>query len=224
MANKYKAVLFDMDGVVVDSMPYHYRSWKQIFRSLGINLDKLEIYKREGEQGIGSISAILVDHGIHLSVDDRKKLLHQKEMLFKKIASPRLLPGIEPLIKDLKKEGYQLALVTGTSRSEIDYVLPSCLIVSFDVLVTGDSIERGKPAPDPYMKAIEYLKIRPSDSVVIENAPFGILSAKKAGALCIAITTSLSREYLQDADFICDSLEEVRKLILGNGLGIKITK
>ena len=224
MANRYKAVLFDMDGVVVDSMPYHYRAWKQVFRSLGINLDKLEIYKREGEQGIGSISSILADHGIHISVDERKKLLRKKEMLFKKMASPRLFPGIESLIKDLKREGYSLGLVTGTSRGEIDYVLPSHLIKSFDVVVTGDNVRRGKPAPDPYIKAIMDLKIKPDDAVVIENAPFGILSAKKAGTFCIAITTSLSGEYLQDADIICDSLEEVRKLILGNGLGIKITK
>ncbi|MGA1865243.1 MAG: HAD family hydrolase [bacterium] len=222
MTNRYKAVLFDMDGVIVDSMPYHYRSWDQIFRSLGVNLDKLEIYKREGEKGIGSISAILADHGIQLSEDERKKLLREKEILFKKIASPHLFPGIESFIDDLKTEGYRLGLVTGTSRGEIDYVLPSCLINSFDVLVTGESVKNGKPAPDPYMKAIEDLKITPADTIVIENAPFGILSAKKAGALCIAITTSLSGEYLQDADFICDSLEEARKLILGNGLGIKI--
>jgi beta-phosphoglucomutase len=224
MGNRYKAVLFDMDGVVVDSMPYHYRSWKQIFQSMGIYLDKLEIYKREGEQGIGSISAILADHGIHLSVDERKKLLQEKEVLFKKMASPRLFPGIESFINDLKKEGYRLGLVTGTSSGEIDYVLPSYLIKSFDIVVTGDSVKRGKPAPEPYIKAIVDLKIKPAETIVIENAPFGILSAKKTGALCIAITTSLSREYLQDADFICDSLDEVRKLILGNGLGIKIKK
>lgn len=224
MTNRYKAVLFDMDGVVVDSMPYHYRSWDQIFRSLGVHLDKLEIYKREGEQGIGSISAILADHGIQLSEDERKKLLQEKELLFKKIASPHLFPGIESFIDDLKTEGYSLGLVTGTSRSEIDYVLPSFLIKSFDVLVTGESVKKGKPAPDPYMKAMEDLKTTPGNTIVVENAPFGILSAKKAGALCIAITTSLSGEYLQEADFICDSLEEVRKLILGNGLGIKVKK
>jgi HAD superfamily hydrolase (TIGR01509 family) len=224
MANEYKAVLFDMDGVIVDSMPYHYRSWSQIFQSLGIYLDKLEIYKREGEKGIGSISAILADHGIHLSLNERKELLQEKEVIFKKMASPQLFPGIESFINDLKNKGFRLALVTGTSRGEIDYVLPSYLIKSFDVLVTGDTVKKGKPAPDPYIKAIEDLKIRPADAIVIENAPFGILSAKKAGSLCIAITTSLSREYLQDADYICDSLEEVRRLILGNGLGIKITK
>ena len=224
MAHRYKGMLFDMDGVVVDSMPYHYRSWRKIFKSLGIHLDKLEIYKREGEQGIGSITSILEEHGIYLSIEERNKLLQDKEVLFKKIASPRLFPGIKSLIKDLKKEGYLLGLVTGTSRGEIDYVLPSYLITSFDVIVTGDSVGRGKPAPDPYMKAISDLKIKPVDAVVIENAPFGILSAKQAGTLCIAITTSLPREYLQNADFICDSLNEVRKLILGNGLGIKITK
>ncbi len=222
MARKYKAVLFDMDGVVVDSMPYHYRSWKQIFGSLGIHLDKMEIYKREGEQGIGSISEILAKHGKHLSIEERQNLLREKEKIFKKMASPRLFPGIENFIQDLKEKGLRLGLVTGTSRGEIKYVLPPHLIDSFDVVVSGDSVSRGKPAPDPYIKAIEDLKIQAGDAVVIENAPYGIQAAKKAGTICIALTTSLPSEYLQDADFICDSLDEIRKLILGNGLGIKI--
>jgi HAD superfamily hydrolase (TIGR01509 family) len=224
MVHQYKAILFDMDGVVVDSMPYHYLSWKQIFGSMGIHLDKMEVYKREGEQGIGSISSILSEHGKSFDVEEIQKMLRDKESLFKKIASPRLFPGIKAFIQDLKKNGYRLGLVTGTSRDEIGSVLPSSIIKSFDVVVSGDNVKRGKPAPDPYMKAIEDLEVIPADTLVIENAPYGIQSAKQAGTFCIAITTSLPREYLHEADFICDSLEEVRKLILGNGLGAKITE
>ncbi|MGA1794897.1 MAG: HAD family hydrolase [bacterium] len=224
MASIYKAVLFDMDGVLVDSMPYHYRAWREVFRSLGISLDKMEIYKREGEQGIRSIAAILAEHGIQLSPEQMDQLLQKKEAIFKGMAAHRLFPGVESLVRELRGEGYLIGLVTGTSRGEIDYVLPGNLIHSFDVVVTGDSVEHGKPAPDPYLKAIEGLHIDPSDALVIENAPYGIQSAKKAGIFCIALTTSLPRKYLRDADMVCDSLEEVRGLLRGKGLGLKVAE
>jgi len=224
MASTYKAVLFDMDGVVVDSMPYHYRAWRKVFRSLGIRLDKMDIYKREGEQGIRSIAAILAEHGMQLSPEQMDDLLQRKEAIFKGMAAHRLFPGVESLVCDLKGEGRLIGLVTGTSRGEIDYVLPGNLIHFFDMVVTGDSVERGKPAPDPYLKAIEGLNISPSEAVVIENAPYGIQSAKEAGAFCIAVTTSLPRKYLRNADVVCGSLKEVRGLLLGKRLGLKVPK
>jgi len=224
MIPKYKAILFDMDGVIVDSMPYHYDSWLQIFQSLGIYVDKTEIYQREGERGLVTLSEILGANGKDLSFADRERLLREKEILFKKMASPRLFPGIEVLIGDLKREGYALGLVTGTSREEIDSVLPARLIETFDVIVTGDSVERGKPSPEPYLKALAGLRIKPFDAVVIENAPYGIRSAKSAGIYCIAITTSLPKAYLKEADLVCDSLEEVKSLILGHGLGFEVPK
>ena len=224
MGRKYKAILFDMDGVVVNSMPFHYQSWKQIFESLGIRVNQIEIYKREGEKGIMTITEILEKNGIHLSVMERQKLLAAKERLFKEMASPQLFPGVESLIQDCQKSGYRLGLITGTSRGEIDYVLPSAVMDLFDVIITGDRVKHGKPAPEPYLKAIKDFKIKPADAVIIENAPYGIQSAKGAGIFCIAMTTSLPKEYLQDADIVCDSLDEVRELILGEGYGVKVTQ
>lgn len=213
MPNKYKAILFDMDGVITDTMPFHYEAWKKIFKSLGISLDKHEIYKREGEKGIVSISQILALYGLKISHEEKIKLLQDKEALFKKISQVRLFPGIEKLITSLKTQGYLLALVTGTSRGELDYILPSFLLKSFDVVVTGDAVAHGKPAPDPYLKGLNELKVKANESIVIENAPYGIKSAKDAGIFCIAITTSLPSKYLKEANIIFDSLDKVGKLI-----------
>lgn len=224
MIFRYKAILFDMDGVILDTMPYHFNAWQEIFGSLGIHLEKFDVYKREGERGIVSISEILSDYGKDLNLEDRQNLLKAKERLFKKIARPKLFPAVIPLIGDLKKKGYLLGLVTGTSRDEVEHVLPASLIKAFDVIVAGDEVKRGKPAPEPYLKAIRALKIRANEVIVIENAPYGIESAQQAGAFCIAITTSLPREYLKDADIICDSLEEVRELMLRNSLVVKVVK
>jgi len=80
-------------------------------------------------------------------------------------------------------------------------------------VVTGDSVKKGKPHPEPYLKAASVLGLRPKQCLVVENAPFGIASAKKAGMFCIAITTSLPRDYLKQADIIVDRLEDITGII-----------
>ena len=80
-------------------------------------------------------------------------------------------------------------------------------------IVAGDSVKHGKPCPDPYLKAAKLLKLFPDDCIVVENAPYGIESAKRAGMYCIAVTTSLPKEYLRKADVAVNSLKEVYALI-----------
>ena len=210
---KYKAILFDMDGVIVHTMPDHFRAWQETLQSVGIEVDRFEIYAREGEQGMMTLSGILARHGKELTKEEKQHLLQQKESLFKRIVSPSLFPGIENLIEEARQRGYRLALVTGTSKNEVESILPRRLSSLFEVIVTGDSISRGKPAPDPYLKALDSLGIKAEEAFVIENAPYGIQSAKSAGLFCIAVTTSLPEEYLHDADIILGSVEEVRELL-----------
>lgn len=210
----YHALLFDMDGVIVHTMPDHFRAWQETLQSVGVQVDKLEIYAREGEPGMVTLSGILAKYGKELTGEEKQHLLQQKESLFKQIVSPSLFPGIENLIEEVKQRGYRLALVTGTSKNEEESILPSRLSNLFEVIVTGDNVSRGKPAPDPYLKALDSLGIKADEALVIENAPYGIQSAKSAGLACIAVTTSLPKEYLQDADIILDSVEEVRRLLL----------
>jgi beta-phosphoglucomutase len=214
MASKYKAVLFDMDGVIVDTMPYHFLAWEKIFASIGVTIDKFEIYRREGEKGMVTLSEILALRQKHLSREVKQRLLMEKEALFKEIVSPRLFPGIASFIEELKGKNLLLGLVTGTSRNEMDRILPSAMRKLFNIAITGDIVKRGKPAPDPYLKALDALSATSDEAMVIENAPYGIQSAKQANLLCLALTTSLPREYLLGADYICNSVEEVRELFL----------
>ncbi|MEW5800464.1 MAG: HAD family phosphatase [bacterium] len=214
MFRKTKAVLFDMDGVIVHTMPDHFRAWQQVLRSVGIEVEEFEIYRREGEPGMVTLLELLAQYGKELTLEERQHLLQQKESLFKEIASPSLFHGIENLIEEVKQQGYRLGLVTGTSKNEVESVLPSRLSSLFEVIITGDSVSRGKPAPDPYLRAIESLNLKADEAIVIENAPYGIQSAKEAGMLCIAVATSLPKEYLRQADFVLGSVTEVRGLLL----------
>jgi beta-phosphoglucomutase len=205
----FKAVIFDMDGVIVNTMPFHARAWQSTFKKFGINVTKKEIYLREGEKWDKTFFDIVRRHGMKLTNDMKRKVLEHRENVFKGKIKFRLFRGAPPLIKRLKKRGFKLALVTGTPRREVKKLLPKDIYKLFDVIVPSDEVNNGKPHPEPFLKALKALKTTPRETIVIENAPKGILAAKRAKMKVIAIETSLSRCYLKEADFILRSLSEI---------------
>ena len=213
--NRFDALLFDMDGVITDSMPYHYEAWSHIFDRFGISVPREEILKREGEKGLVTLQTILSQKGVPFSSEQLDKVLEDKEAVFRSLARSTLFPGARELIQAIRERGKKLALVTGTSRQEARANLPETLLRCFDVLVTGDMVTNGKPHPEPYWTALRLLKTSPEESLAIENAPYGIQSAKGAGLRCIAVTTSLPAEYLHGADKTLRDLEELRGLLFG---------
>ncbi len=208
--SKVRAVIFDMDGVITDTMPYHYRAWKKIFTQAGIPVGHLDIYTREGQKGIDSVYEISAEYQKKFTTAQVNDLLKSKEILFKKIVRKKYISGTRQFIKDLKKLKFKLALVTGTSRKEVCQILPKKIFDSFDVTVTGSDVHNGKPHPEPYLKALKGLCLGAKEAIVIENAPFGIESAKRAGIKTFALETSLPREYLKKADKVFDTIDALR--------------
>lgn len=202
-----------MDGVITHTMPYHYLAWQKVFKGSGIKVDRFEIYSREGQKGLDSVLEIFAKHGRPISPADARKLLIRKECLFKKIAHKRFVPGARAFIQKCHRSGCRLALVTGTSRHEVYKILPSRLIRCFDIIVSGDDVKHGKPHPEPFRKALKALKIPRQKAVVIENAPFGISSAKQAGLTCLALKTSLPSSYLKGADRIFDNYRSLERFL-----------
>lgn len=213
VALRTKAVIFDMDGVITDTMPEHFEAWRIVLQKRGIVVKHLDIYRREGQRGITSVKEIFSEHNLPFDLKDAKNILLQKEELFKKNTRKRLIAGTRPLLQFLKKNDFTLAIVTGTARHELHQILPDELYTLFTVVVTGDDVVHGKPSPDPYLLALKKLAIFADDAVVIENAPFGIASAKAAGLRCLAVATSLPQEYLQQADEVFSSIKELRQNI-----------
>lgn len=210
---KIKAVIFDMDGVITNTMPDHYKAWKRVFSKAGMAISKKELYLREGQPGIITLREIFKERGLTYSEDLIKNILAGKEELFKKIVKQRFVPGARNFLRFLKKKGFVLGLVTGTACHEVDRILPDYLRNLFSVMITGCEVKKGKPDPEPYLKAIKNLRIKSHEAVVIENAPFGILSAKRAGLKCLALETSLPRNYLKEADLISHSYADLRKRV-----------
>jgi len=204
---EYRAVLFDFDGVVGDTYEDGYRAWVHALAPYHISYDILEYASLEGHKAM-EVATLLVDrHGldrVHVpSIVEAKDIHYKHHSLFK------IMPGVLELIFLLKKQRIDLGLVTGARARRV--FLPSSAFVAqkFDVVITAEDVQHGKPSPEPYLKAATRLKVPPSDCIVLENAPLGIRSAKAAGMACIAVTSTLPREYLEEADLIVDSLNDL---------------
>lgn len=208
-----KAIIFDMDGVITDTMPYHYQAWKKVFSEAGLEVSRFDVYIREGQQGISTVIEVFRNKNKNIKNSDAKKLLVKKERLFKRTVKRKFIAGALGFLRYLGAKGFKLALVTGTSKTEVRKILPKGIYDIFDVIVAGDDCRRGKPNPEPYRKAVKKLKIGKKDSIVIENAPSGLESAKRAGLYCLAVETSLSKEYLSEADIVFKSIFQLRRSV-----------
>lgn len=210
---KIKAVILDMDGVITNTMSYHFRAWRTIFAREGISVNHVDVYSREGQRGIHSVKEIFRLHRKEADSKMIKKILRTKELLFKKIVKRRFIAGARKFLRSLHKRGFRLALVTGTSRHELHRILPQNIYRLFDTVVTGSDVKDGKPHPRPFLLALKNLRIKAHEAIVIENAPFGIKSAKKAGIKCFAIETSLPRRFLAKADKVFSSIQSLQKRV-----------
>jgi len=210
---KVKAVLFDMDGVITDTMPYHFRAWRRVMKENGLEVTKCEVYLREGQPGRRTIKELFEERGLAFDAALAKKIIRDKEKLFKKIVRSRFVRGARRFVGHMAHKGLALGLVTGTARHEVRKILPVSLRRSFRVSVTGDEVRHGKPHPEPYLLALKKLGVRPREAVVLENAPFGIHAAKQAGLTCIALETSLPKPYLKDADMVFSSFRELERKV-----------
>ncbi|MCL7452395.1 MAG: HAD-IA family hydrolase [Anaerolineae bacterium] len=187
-----RAIILDMDGVVLDSMPDHLRTWQEALAPLGVQVTAADLYPLEGvptERTAKLLTEKLL--GEPCSDQEAQRLADAKRAIFEEL-EPSLVPGVLPLVHDLRGRGFRLGLVTGSARSVVDSSLgPMGVPDLFETIVTGDPAVHGKPDPEPYRIAAERLNLAPAGCLVIENAPLGIESAKAAGMACVALETTL---------------------------------
>ncbi len=199
---KYNAILFDMDGVIVDSMGCHASSWIDVFSGYSIKLNHSDIYAREGMSGLESIIDIFKEKQFPVpSMNELRILQDRKLELFEK-HSIHIFPEIPDILEFISVKKIPMGLVTGSLRRSVNHVLPADIESFFSVIVTVEDIRRGKPDPEPYLRAAGEIGCPPDKALVIENAPMGILSAKGASMDCFAIETTLKKPYLKNADMV----------------------
>jgi beta-phosphoglucomutase len=214
--NIYKSVLFDMDGVIVDSMRLHAESWRRVFsEELGIELSEGDIFKREGMSGLPSIIDILNEKGAPIPGDEELIGLREKKIRIFDAKRVKIFLFVREILTFLKSKNVRLGLVTGSLRTTVDKILTDDIISFFEVIVTPDDIVNGKPHPEPYEKGMKGLLSGKEDTLAVENAPMGIMSARSAGIDCYAIETTLSESYLSGASRVFKSHGDLYRHFVG---------
>lgn len=213
------AVIFDFDGIIVDSEPLHFRAFNEVLEPLEKTIswaDYCETYI--GYDDRDAFKEVFKAHKEKLCAGDLKDLIARKaDILQTYISNGEAvpLPGAVELIKSIPGR-LPVALCSGALRSDIEPVLEKLGISdAFSVMVTAEDTDKSKPDPAPYRLALKKLDIRDaSTALAIEDTPAGIVSAKGAGLKVLAVTNSYDRQYLLEADAVTDSLENVNRLTL----------
>ncbi|KAF0870276.1 HAD family hydrolase [Candidatus Nitrosocosmicus agrestis] len=179
-----RAILFDMDGVLIDAMPYHAEAFKRAFKEvIDLDIDTRDIYLLEGMPGADLIKQILKKN-MQYDNDEKviKSISQRKKELFQQNEKSKPFEGVFELIQSLKLANCLKAVVSGASSHEVKTLLEkNGLIDNFDLIVTGDDLSEGKPSPQPFNKALEKFGLEAKDALVVENSPIGVDSAMKAG-------------------------------------------
>lgn len=208
-----KAVIYDVDGTLVDSEPLHVAAWNLALRYYGSSLSDLpEEFMRTMAGRKPIMIAIEMTKVLKLDVEP-SGLLRVKTAKYVELAERQLRPmeGAVESIKSLRGAGYRLAIGTSLDAPLLDKILHRLNIEgNFEVKVTGDQIQKGKPDPETYLKVAELLELEPQECVVLEDAETGIRSAKAAGMTCVAVENAKAiKQDTKDADIVVTSALKV---------------
>lgn len=201
-------VLWDMDGVLVDSGDAHFLSWQAVFTELGEEFSYDLFQKTFGMNNMGILQMIFGERATEKFI---KEIGDKKESAFRASiqGNVQLLPGVVYWLNQFKKSGAKQAVASSGPPENIDAIIKAVNIGSyFDALVSGYDMP-GKPNPDVFLKAAQSISIKSGNCLVIEDAVAGVEGAKQAEMVCIAVTTTNPREKLSAAQLIVDSLEEI---------------
>lgn len=187
-----KAVLFDMDGVLYDSMPGHARAWKQMCDENGIIAEADEFFGYEGRTGASTIDILFLrQYGHGATDDDVRRLYGRKSELFKAMGLPPIMEGAKEAIEAVEAAGAVSVLVTGSGQGSILDRLDKDFPGAFPPRrrVTAHDVKRGKPDPEPYLMGMQKAGVEPWQAVAVDNAPLGVESASRSGAFTIGVRT-----------------------------------
>jgi len=197
-----KVIIFDMDGVLIDAMPFHAEAMKiAIKEETDYEIDKKIVYQLEGMPSNQLIKEIFKTNNINKELDHKliEKISERKKEVFKEIEDTRLIEGVYDLIKVLNKCNCLKAIVTGAAKKEIELTIDKMIgLKNFDVVISGEDVKAGKPDATPFVLALQKMNIKSSDCIVVENAPLGVEAANKAGIRSIIILNNTPLEVSSD--------------------------
>jgi beta-phosphoglucomutase len=204
-----QAIIWDLDGVIIDSSEQHRRSWQQLAAETGVLFTDEDFWATFGRSNAAIIPLFW---GSHLPPEQVASLADRKEVHFRALLRDNLrpLPGAIELMRAAHAAGLKQSLASSAPMENITVIIDGLGVRQWlDAIVSGDRLPHGKPAPDIFLLAAESLGIAPAHCLVIEDAPAGVAAAKAAGMRCLAVTNSHAAATLNAADRIVDSLAGV---------------
>lgn len=214
-----RAALIDMDGTLLDSMRGHTAAWHRLATELGIPCTRDEFYLYEGMTGASTIDLLFRRaFGRGASDSEKTELYARKTVYFNELPKVPVIEGARLMVDTLRGRGITRVLVTGSGQSSNLARLDSDFPGGFPagLRITARDVVRGKPAPEPYLKAMELAGVEPSGAMAVENAPLGVRSASDAGAFTVAVTTGpIPEEEMRKAgaDLVVPSMERFAALL-----------
>lgn len=221
---KLKAVLFDMDGVLFNSMPYHADAWHKVMERHGLHLSREEAYMHEGRTGASTINIVYQrQYGKDATPEMIESIYAEKSAEFNRNPEPERMPGAWEALQKIKAEGITPVLVTGSGQHSLLDRLTHNFPGMFqrERMVTAFDVKYGKPHPEPYLMGLEKAGVKANEAIVVENAPIGVQAGVAAGIFTVAVNTGpMDGQVLLDAgadilfpsmQAFCDSWEELRQ-------------
>ena len=209
-----RAVIFDLDGVLIDSGPAHHESWRQLGAELGVDVGAEQFAATFGRQNRDIIPLLF---GPDLGADRVHELSERKEALYRDLVRGRIkeVPGAVALVSACRQAGLRLAVGSSGHPVNIELALQELGMADcFEAIVTGHDVNRGKPDPQVFLLAAERLGVEPAACAVIEDAPSGIEAALAADMTAIGLTSHHPRDRLSRAHWVVDALTELTPAII----------
>ncbi|NMB48720.1 HAD family phosphatase [Candidatus Kuenenbacteria bacterium] len=210
---KIEAIIFDLDGVLTDSMKFHVASWNYAFNHFHIFPSKKDFLFLEGLSYQETIEYISEKYNKKILEREKEKIYLLKKKKFSELFKFEIYPDILNFLKYLQAKNIKLGLVSGANKEFVDKIVDKFFKDIFKVIISGGDIKKGKPSPEPYLTATKKLGCNAKNIFVIENAPLGIKSATEANLKTLALTTTLDKKSLQGANKIFSSHQELIKYI-----------
>ena len=223
---RLKTVLFDMDGVLFNSMPYHAEAWHRTMEAHGLHLSRIEAYLNEGRTGASTINTVYQrQYGTNAPEALIKQIYEEKAAMFHEHGETLPMEGSQELLRKLQRMSIPPVLVTGSGQLKLIDTLAHYFPNSFakERMVTALDVKRGKPDPEPYLIGLSKASAKANEAIVIENAPLGVEAGHAAHVFTVAVNTGpIDGQVLLDAgadilfpsmQALCDAWEMLHRIL-----------
>ncbi len=216
-----KAVLFDMDGVLYDSMPNHVTAWQESVSRYGLSITREKVYMNEGKTGFGTIKELALEQWGREATEEECDVIYEAKCdVFNACPVVPPMPWAREALEAVKGEGLRSVIVTGSGQlsllTRLDEDYPG--IFTRELMVTALDVRYGKPEPEPYLMGLRKAGVEADEAIVVENAPLGIEAGKAAGIFTVALNTGPLPDAVlaaAGADVVYPDMETFTRLLLG---------